>query len=211
MGRYRMGCHGVRSRGRERAGLALVERQALRRRSLPLLVVRPARRNLQEDRRRVVEQEVREVLELVGVEILLELADDRAEGLRLRKYLDVDVKRLRTLLEPWLSVGETAPAVSEGLLPPESPAFTLKGLLLPVERLLFGEVALRACFADGHPGVLLRPVGREVDRTEVQHRCIFRFHQESIISYIAQLRHRACAAGHGSKGSKDGQILTWRC
>ena len=39
---------------------------------------------------RIVQEEVREVLELEGVEVLLELADDRAERLGLGQHLDLD-------------------------------------------------------------------------------------------------------------------------
>ena len=56
-----------------------------------------ARRYLEKHRSGIVQEEIREILELVGVEILLQLADYGAKSLCLGKNLDLRVKRLRTL------------------------------------------------------------------------------------------------------------------
>ena len=92
------------ARGRKAARLALEERLLLR-------AALCAGRDLEQHRLRVVEEEVGEVLELVGVDVVLQLADDRAERLRLGQYLHLDVERTRALGRRAASL----PAVSEGL------------------------------------------------------------------------------------------------
>ena len=49
--------------------------------------------DLEQHRLRIVEKEVREILQLVGVVALLELAYDRAQSLRFRQNLHLGVER----------------------------------------------------------------------------------------------------------------------
>ena len=132
-----------------------------------------AGRDLEEHGLRVVKEEVGEILELVGVSVLLELADDRAERLRLRKNLDVDVERTRALGRG-AAAKRLALAVAREWLLPAKLALLAEGALfsklaLIAKRLLVSKrraIALRSDFPYGDSGVLLRPIGGEVERPE---------------------------------------------
>ena len=169
-------------RGREAARLALAERRGG-------LVGLRLRRDLEKDGSGVVQEEVREVLELVRVAVALKLAHDRAKRLRLRQHLHLGVERLGLLgearpaavAEPLavaegLAVAELLP-VAEGLALPEWLA--IAGRLPVAERLPVSLRPFGADLAHGHSGVFPRPVGREIERperTEVELGVIFLFH-----------------------------------
>ena len=128
-------------RGRESARLALEESGGggrCRRRMYGRILLR---RDLQQDRRGIVEEEVREILQLIGMRIALQLADDGAERLRLRQHLHLDVERLRTILKPRTAV-KWLPArgllVAKRLL--RAKGFALaKRLLIPESPLLIPD------------------------------------------------------------------------
>ena len=148
-------------------------RLALEERTLRLCALCGAGRDLEENRLRVVEEEVCEILELVGMRILLELADDRAERLRLGKNLDVDVEGTRALRGRAAAKGLAVAVARERLLRAKL-ALVAKWPLLPelasfAKRFLVSgrrAIALRSDFPYGDSGVLLRPIRGEVKRPE---------------------------------------------
>ena len=151
----------------EAARLTLAERL------LRLRAFRGAGRDLEKDRAGVVEEEIGEILELVGVSVLLELADDRAERLRLGKNLDVDVERTRALGRGAAAKRLALAVAREWLLRAKLALFAegalISKLALFAKRLLVSErraIALRTDFPYGDSGVLLRPIGGEVERPE---------------------------------------------
>ena len=120
----------------ETAGLALEERRCgpgsrIGRRRL--------RGDLQEDRLGIVEEEVREVLELVGVEVALQLADDRTERLRLGQNLHLTVERTRPLLEARTTVVRLAAFAEAATGRLVSERLALAERLPVAERLAFAE------------------------------------------------------------------------
>ena len=160
--------HVFLSRRRKRARLALVKRRARGRGAVRALL----RRDLQEDRRGIVEEEVGQVLQLVGVVVALQLADDGAERLRLGQDLHLHVQRLRAL-EPRLVAEPARRGVFAARCERLARAAFERLVAARRKRLaLRALVAHGAGLADGHLGVLLRPVGRKVERPQVQERCI---------------------------------------
>ena len=105
--------------------------------------------------------------------VLLELADDRTERLRLGKNLDVDVERTRALGRR-AAAKRLALAVAREWLLSAKLSLLAEGALFPklaliAKRLLVSErraIALRTDFPYGDSGVLLRPIGGEVERPE---------------------------------------------
>ena len=166
----------------EPAGLALAEGRGLR-----VGGGGRTRRDLQQDRLGIVEEEIRELLEFVGVRIALQLADDRAERLRLGQNLHLAVERARTFPERL--------ARAKGLAVAHRLAITERALLahrLAVAERLAGPVPTPrlACpvgfgtnLSDTDPGTLLRPGGREVDGPEIKDVSVLFAHGSRIISY----------------------------
>ena len=164
----------------EPAGLALVEN---RRR----LALRGAGRYLQQHRRRVVEKEVREVLQLVGVDVLLDAADDRPQGLRLRQQLDLGVER--TLARHELPAVAGLPAVAPELLAVAAELFAVAPERFPVNAKLLavgkGSGPLlgtpappcvrrrRTDLSDANSSRLPRPFRREVDGPQIYNAALF--------------------------------------
>ena len=105
--------------------------------------------------------------------ILLELADDRAERLRLGKNLDVDVEGTLALGRRAAAKGLAVAVAREWLFRAKLALFAegalISELALLAKRLLVSErraIALRSDFPYGDSGVLLRPIGGEVERPE---------------------------------------------
>ena len=159
-----------------------MELQGLARTVLVLL-----RRNLKKNAREIVEEKVSEVFKLVGVAILLKLADNRAESLRVGKNLNIDRKRFRTrrkrcpTLKRFL---ERALAVLRSLA---VKALTLRRLTIRIVRLFLAELPRGTCFTDDHPGALLGPIGRKVYRAEIQCRYIKIFHRRILYQKLSVL------------------------
>lgn len=124
--------------------------------------------------------------------IALQLADDRAERLRLGQNLHLAVERARTFLE-----ARTFPerlARAKGLAVAHRLAITERTLLahrLAVAERLAGPVptprlarpvGFGTNLSDTDPGALLRPGGREVDGPEIKDVSVLFAHGSRIIS-----------------------------
>ena len=158
-----MGDHVVLVRGGEAARLALAER-------LRLLVRLCARGYLEQHRIGIVEEEVCEVLELVGVAVALELANDRTQRLGFGQHLNLGVKRTRTFHRARFAALAERLAVAEGLAVPKrlavAAAFPLTERLAVARTPAICVGMLRANIADGNPCIFPSPVGGKVERPE---------------------------------------------
>ena len=142
----------------------------------------PPGRDLEKHRRGIVKEEVRKILQLVRVRVALQLADDRAERLCLGQDLHLGLKRLRPL-----ELGAEAPrprerlSVAERLLRERlllakrlalSKGFSKTPSLFPLPFSLFPIRPFRPNLSKIHSRVLLRPIGREVDGSEIEYAAV---------------------------------------
>ena len=128
-------------------------------------------RDLQQHALRIVEEEIGDVLKLIGVTVLLELADDRSQRLGLGQHLDLGVQRLEPL-------GKTRLTLKRLLRK------RLAGGILSIPAPLARTAVRRHVVGGAHAPhryarILFRPIRGEIkrsQRTEINRYFFFLFH-----------------------------------
>ncbi len=140
------------------------------------------RRHPQQHRRRIIQEEIRKVFQLVRMVIILQLANNRPQRLRLRQHFHLGIKRFGLLpIGLPAALSKAAPLPVKRLLHERLTLRTLPATPVTITRLALGKTRrFRRALAERYACILLRPIRREAKRTQctqVDFRCLFLVHK----------------------------------